>query len=88
MIVVNFFKVVLICATAFHLKCAPLLAARDAVVSFLKRPDEATKGKCLHSRESVTKPKDIRDHEFRYKDEREMWLSSLSVRRWAVCVLS
>ncbi|ODM16584.1 hypothetical protein SI65_08091 [Aspergillus cristatus] len=86
-IVANFFKVIVICATAFHLKCAPLLTAGDAVASFLKRPDEATKGKCLLSRESVARP-ECNNDQLRYRDERKMWLSSLSTRRWVVCLSS
>lgn len=47
---------IVIGVTASYLKCAPLLTTGDAVASFIKRPDEVTKGKCLLSRKSASVP--------------------------------
>lgn len=84
----NLMKVVVICATAFHLRNPPLLTVGDAVASFIRQPDEATKSMCLLSREMVSMPQSSNNSQLQYDENPKQWMSSLSTQRWVACLLS
>ncbi|KAL3481374.1 hypothetical protein BJX99DRAFT_164303 [Aspergillus californicus] len=55
----NFIKAILICLAAVLLRDRPLLTIGDAISSFLRVPDESTRGKCLLSREVASRRQPI-----------------------------
>ncbi|KAF9885044.1 hypothetical protein FE257_000775 [Aspergillus nanangensis] len=81
-IATNLAKAIIICFTAFYLGDSPLLTTGDAVASFIKEPDETTKGVCLLSKNDI--PFDGIPLE--YNDRPKRWASAASKGRWAVCV--
>ncbi|KAB2574037.1 hypothetical protein DBV05_g7344, partial [Lasiodiplodia theobromae] len=91
-IVFNVVKVMTIIATIIVVKDRPLITVGDAASSFIKIPDEATKGMCLYSRvDFESKKKDGKAYhpvaaprKFEVKQER--WSSAASKRRWRVAI--
>jgi hypothetical protein len=83
-LVINLVKSVLIMFVAFRIKDDPLMNMGDAVASFLQRPDLATEGSCLLSKESITKKKDGYSNPWGprvFHDERKRWFAAASRRR-------
>ncbi|KAE8363430.1 hypothetical protein BDV27DRAFT_158828 [Aspergillus caelatus] len=79
----NIVKAIVLCYVAFNLKDSPLLTTGDAVSSFLRAPDQCSRGRCLLSMESVRQPsKYSRTMAFDANPRR--WRSAMSRRRWSL----
>lgn len=78
----NIVKAIVLCYVAFTSKDSPLLTTGDAVSSFLRTPDQSSRGMCLLPMESVRQPaKYRRTMTFDAKPRR--WRSAISRRRWS-----
>lgn len=93
-IVFNVIKVMTIIATIAVVKDSPLITVGDSASSFIKIPDEATKGMCLYSRvdfESKRKDKDRKGYHpvaapRKFEAKQERWSSAARKRRWRVAI--
>lgn len=93
-IVFNVIKVMTIIATIAVVKDNPLITVGDSASSFIKIPDEATKGMCLYSRvdfESKRKDKDRKGYHpvaapRKFEAKQERWSSAARKRRWRVAI--
>ncbi|KAL4815023.1 hypothetical protein BDW67DRAFT_176558 [Aspergillus spinulosporus] len=85
-ICVNFVKALLICLAPSLLGDGPLLTIGDAVSSFLRWPDETTKGNCLLTREIV--PEEPKIKPLRYSAMPKRRWTAMSRARWVTCLLT
>lgn len=91
-IIVNIIKAVILWWITIAMADPPILTTGDAVSSFIKTPDDTTRGRCLLSRNVVIKPVNKnygrlnKDPRFDTKPRR--WGSPVSGGRWTFCVLS
>lgn len=92
----NLIKAIVICFVALTSTETPILTSGDAIASFLRTPDETTKGKCLLSgryfgtRDQVSRRyfESQDDRQLKYSRKRKRWGLAVSGRRWFACMLS
>ncbi|RDW69067.1 uncharacterized protein DSM5745_08827 [Aspergillus mulundensis] len=96
-ITTNLVKAVLIVLASFVLGVAPLLTVGDAIASFLKVPDESTRGRCLLTRDMVLKERrrlltyqsySPPPSPQKYSSRRRRRWSSLSTARWIFAIFT
>ncbi|KAB8263535.1 hypothetical protein BDV32DRAFT_135786 [Aspergillus pseudonomiae] len=79
----NIVKAIVLCYVAFNLKDSPLLTTGDAVSSFLRAPDQCSRGMCLLTMESVRKSSRI-SRTMKFDANPKRWRSAMSRRRWSL----
>ncbi|KAB8224802.1 hypothetical protein BDV33DRAFT_187817 [Aspergillus novoparasiticus] len=79
----NLVKAIVLCYVAFSPKESPLLTAGDAVSSFLRAPDQFSRGMCLLSMESVRQPAKY-SRTMTFDTNLRRWRSAMSRRRWSL----
>ncbi|KAL3454137.1 hypothetical protein BJX65DRAFT_292349 [Aspergillus insuetus] len=95
-IVTNVVKIAMLLATIWALRANPLLTIGDAIASFLRIPDESSRGMCLLSKEDVVRKqrqalsrdedmRDVKGSIFGYYNPqpKRRW-RSVSISRWTV----
>lgn len=89
-IVFNAIKVLTLIYVFFAVKENPLLTMGDAVASFLKRPDDTTRGLCLVSKRSIKQWSagnvEADSVGVPYDPTRKSWSTAVSKVRWAFCM--
>ncbi|OQE17520.1 hypothetical protein PENFLA_c024G04793 [Penicillium flavigenum] len=84
-IISNIIKIVILCWITITMAETPILTTGDAISSFIKIPDDTTRGQCLLSRDVVIKPV---NESLRFDTKPRRWGSPVSGHRWAICLLS
>ncbi|BCS26984.1 uncharacterized protein APUU_60032A [Aspergillus puulaauensis] len=84
----NLVKVAVICYAALTSAdtSMPILTSGDAIASFLRTPDETTKGQCMVARERLGTqygPQVVKYHKLHHR-----WGSAVSVLQWQICLSS
>ncbi|GME48760.1 uncharacterized protein LTHEOB_7249 [Neofusicoccum parvum] len=91
-IVFNAIKVVCICFVARRMRDQPMITLGDAVASFLRSPDAATKGMCLATRAHFQRSSKGLDWSqaiespMTYKPQKMRWMRTASIRHWVATV--
>ncbi|KAL1629800.1 hypothetical protein SLS56_005196 [Neofusicoccum ribis] len=91
-IVFNAIKVVCICFVARRMRDQPMITLGDAVASFLRSPDAATKGMCLATRAHFQRSSKGPDWSqaiespMTYKPQKMRWMRTASIRHWVATV--
>ncbi|KAJ5153644.1 uncharacterized protein N7500_009083 [Penicillium coprophilum] len=81
----NIIKMVILCWITITMAECPILTTGDAISSFIEIPDHTTRRQCLLSRDMVIKPV---NENMRFDAKPRRWGSSVSRRRWVICLLS
>lgn len=84
-IISNIVKILILCWITITMAETPIFTTGDAISSFIKIPDDTTRGKCLLSRDVVIKPV---NENLRFNAKPRRWGSPVSGCRWMVCLLS
>jgi len=84
----NIVTVTVICYAALTSAATtmPILTYGDAIASFLRTPDETTKGQCMVSRERLGTQ--YGPQEVKYHKVQQRWGSAVSVLQWQICLSS
>ncbi|KAJ5196975.1 hypothetical protein N7449_007454 [Penicillium cf. viridicatum] len=84
-IISNIVKIVILCWITITMAETPIFTTGDAISSFIKIPDDTTRGQCLLSPDVVIKPV---NENLRFNAKPRRWGSPVSGCRWIVCLLS
>jgi hypothetical protein len=86
-IVFNAVKAVILVYIFLRMTESPLMTMGDAVASFIKIPDETTRGWCLMNRSTALNWRQPRaaSKPIKYDKKRRPWSNVVSGRRWLVC---
>lgn len=83
-IITNLIKALIIALAAYYLRDHPLLTTGDAVASFIKRPDETSKGMSLLAKATLHSAGEAME----YNRTPKRWGTAVSPRRWWLCISS